>query len=486
MNESKPRGSTILNATKWSLLTQIITKVIPPLTSMILARIFAPEVFGIIATITMITSFADTFSESGFQKYIISKNYDNDSELELDADVSFWTNFAISILLWLIICIFSKPLCALLGNPGVETGLIVACAQLPITSLSSIQSAFYQRNYNYRRFFWSQLVSTLTTLVVTLGFALGGLGYWAIILGNIVGYLLRAVILSIRSYWHPHFYYDFKRAKKIMSLSLWIMAEGLAVWLTSWFDSFVVGNRLNSHDLGIYKNSQSVVNGLLSVPQNAITNVMLVTLSRVRDDVDQYNNAFLTSQRLLAFALLPLAAGLFVYKKLAVRIAFGAGWEDAELVVGVWALASVLRVLFVSINTAVYISKGKPKISLYCQIIDMLILVPVCLLCISLGFQRFVVIRGIVRLDLVIPNFIILSKCFGIRFSAIIRNVSKPVLATALMTVLAVGLTFVSLSVIWQIASIVICITFYVTLLFFIAKEDVITLLKMIKVRREN
>lgn len=160
MNENKPKGSTILNATKWSLLTQIITKVIPPLTSMILARIFAPEVFGVIATITMITSFADTFSESGFQKYIISKKYENEKELELDADVSFWTNFAISAFLWSIICIFSKPLCAVLGNPGIETGLIVACAQLPITSLSSIQSAFYQRNYNFRRFLVTISINT--------------------------------------------------------------------------------------------------------------------------------------------------------------------------------------------------------------------------------------------------------------------------------------------------------------------------------------
>lgn len=481
MNDKHIQTGTITKATKWSLLTQVVAKIVPPLSSMILARVFAPEVFGIIATVTMVTSFADTFSESGFQKYIISKKYDDSEELRKDSDVAYWSNLGLSVLLWVLISIFSTPLCKLLGSPGIESALIVACIQLPITSLSSIQVANYHRIYEFKRVFWVQLITSSTTLVFKLVLAFSGFGYWALIIGTLLGCILRSVLLTIKSPWRPHLYYDFKRLITVFSFSFWIMAEGIAVWLTSWFDSFIVGNRLSSHDLGIYKNSQSVVNGVLAIPQNSITNVLLVTLSKLKDNQEEYNKAFFRSQRLLAYILLPMAAGIFVFRKLTVGIAFGSGWEDAEIVVGVWALASVLRILFVSINTSVYVSKGKPKISLYCQLIDMLFLIPTCILGIKLGFYKFVILRGIVRLDIIIPNFIILSKLFGIKFRSICKNVSKPIAATLAMTSVAVLLSFISQSILWNIVSVVICIAFYIVFLRFFAHDDFRTILKLIK-----
>ena len=49
----------LIAATKWSSLSEIIAKLITPITSMILARILAPEIFGIVASINVVISFCD-------------------------------------------------------------------------------------------------------------------------------------------------------------------------------------------------------------------------------------------------------------------------------------------------------------------------------------------------------------------------------------------------------------------------------------------
>lgn len=54
------------NAIKWSSLAEISAKFITPFTSMVLARILTPDKFGIIATVNMVTSFADIFTDVGF------------------------------------------------------------------------------------------------------------------------------------------------------------------------------------------------------------------------------------------------------------------------------------------------------------------------------------------------------------------------------------------------------------------------------------
>ncbi|MGM9643528.1 MAG: lipopolysaccharide biosynthesis protein [Eubacteriales bacterium] len=475
MNDKK-----IAKATSWSFLTQIIAKIIPPLSNMILARLFAPEVFGAIATITMVTSFADTISESGFQKYIVSKDYKDSSELSKDSDVAFWTHLSISVLLWAIISLFREPICFVLGNPELEFAMVIACMQLPITALSSIQTAVYHREYNFRRPFVSQLISSIVTLGVTLSLAFSGIGYWAIIIGNIVGYLLRSLILSVRAVWRPHFYYSFRRLKNIFSFSMWIMVEGISVWATSWFDSFIVGNRMNSHNLGIYKNSQSVVNGVLSIPQYGITNVLIVALSKCDDD-EEYNNTFFNMQRILAYILLPMGVGIFLFRELAVKIVFGSGWEDAEFVIALWSVVSILRILLVSINSAIYISKGKPKISVYLQLLDMLILIPCCVIGVKYGLETFVIIRCIARLDIVIPSLIIISKVFKISIKRVIKNLAKPALLTAGMYVVGFFTKNLFDSLYWQIVSILICVLCYCVMFFIFAKDDMKHLRKMIK-----
>jgi len=139
----------VANAAKWSTVTQVASKIITPLTNMILARILVPEAFGVIATVTMIISFTEMFTDSGFQKYLVQHEFKNNREKNKSANVAFWTNFTLAIFLWGIIALFSDRLAYMVGNPGLGVVIIVSCVQLPLTSFSSIQMALYRREFDF-------------------------------------------------------------------------------------------------------------------------------------------------------------------------------------------------------------------------------------------------------------------------------------------------------------------------------------------------
>ena len=46
----------IVAAAKWSVITEVLAKLITPLTNIILAHMLAPTAFGILATIMMVIS----------------------------------------------------------------------------------------------------------------------------------------------------------------------------------------------------------------------------------------------------------------------------------------------------------------------------------------------------------------------------------------------------------------------------------------------
>ena len=64
-------------ATKWSTVTEISSKLITPVTNAILARLLVPEAFGVVATLTLVITFAEIFTDAGFQKYLVQRDFED-------------------------------------------------------------------------------------------------------------------------------------------------------------------------------------------------------------------------------------------------------------------------------------------------------------------------------------------------------------------------------------------------------------------------
>ena len=108
-------GSKVVVATKWSTVTQFVSKLIQPITTLVLAHILTPELFGVISLVTMVTSFGELFSDAGFQKYLIQHEYDTEKAMHQTANVAFWSNLAISIVIVSVIFLAKDNIASLFG-----------------------------------------------------------------------------------------------------------------------------------------------------------------------------------------------------------------------------------------------------------------------------------------------------------------------------------------------------------------------------------
>ena len=155
-------------ATKFSTYAEIISKLMTPLINIILARILTPKDFGVVATVTMVTSFADIFTDAGFQKYIMQHEFQSDTDLENQTNVAFWTNFCMSLIIWICIALYSGDISKLVGNEGLGGVIIVSGLSLPLTSFSSIQMARYKRSFDFKTLLYIRVVSSILPLIVTV------------------------------------------------------------------------------------------------------------------------------------------------------------------------------------------------------------------------------------------------------------------------------------------------------------------------------
>lgn len=310
----------VANATKWSAFAEIIGKLIAPITTMVLARVLTPEAFGVVTTLTMVITFAEIFTDAGFQRYIIQHEFKDDEDKDKSINVAFWTNLIMSLLIWGIIALFADFLSTLVGSPGLGMVLIVACISIPLAAFSSIQMAVFKRSLDFKSLFYRRLVAVFIPLFVTIPLALWLRSYWALVFGTISTNLANAVILTLQSPWKPKIYYDFNRLKEMLSFSIWSVFDAILVWCTGYIEVFFIGCMLNAYYLGIYKTSMTTVGQFTSLITAAILPLIMPALSRVQNDYSAMRDLLLKMQKYLSVLLLPLGFGIFLFSDLITTI----------------------------------------------------------------------------------------------------------------------------------------------------------------------
>ena len=231
----------IATATRWSAITEAVARLAGFVTSVVLARLLTPEAFGVVATVTMVITFAELFTDAGFQKYLIQHEFRDDKEREECTQAAFWTNLALSLLLWGVIILLRAPIARLLGAPDLGGVIAVACVSIPLAAFSSIQMALFKKDLDFKTLFYRRLVAIIVPLVVTVPLAFWMRSYWALVIGTICVNLANAIILTVKSNWRPRLYYSFARLRNMFALCSWAILDAILIWATGYMDIFFIG-----------------------------------------------------------------------------------------------------------------------------------------------------------------------------------------------------------------------------------------------------
>lgn len=466
-------NNKILNATKWSTITEVMAKLIAPFSTMALARLLTPDAFGVVATLTMIITFAEIFTDAGFQKYLIQFDFKSDKDKYNTANVAFWSNLIMSLILWILIAIFSEPLATLVGNPGKGNVISIACVSIPLAAFSSIQMALYKRDFDFKTLFYTRIVGILIPIFVTIPLAIWLRNYWALVIGTIAINLSNAIILTAKSKWRPSLYYSFKRLKQMFSFCSWTLVDTILVWATSYIDVFFIGMMLNEYYLGIYKTSTATVGQITSLITTALLPVVMPSLSRLQNDFPGMRKTLLNFQKYTAIILLPLGTGIFCFSDLITEIMLGSQWNEAAGFIGLWGLMEVITVIFSRFCSVIYPAIGKPRISVIVQILHLVVLIPAIIIATRYGYETLYWTRSLVRIELVIVNLIFAYALIKQSPIKMMLNILPEVIGCIIMGTAAYFMLQINDSTLMSFIYIAICIVIYFGTLYVIPGERI-------------
>lgn len=475
-------SNKIVTATKWSAVTEIAAKLVSPITNMVLARLLTPDAFGVIATITMIVSFVEVFTDAGFQKYLVQHEFKDETDRDQSTCVAFWSNLSLSVLLWGVIALFCEHLAVLVGNPGLGIVIVVASISIPLQAFSSIQTALFKRDFNFKVLFKARMFGICTPLIVTIPLALWLKDYWALVIGTLALNAVNAFVLTYYSSWKIRFFYSWRKLRKMFSFTMWSMIESVSIWLTGYVDVFIIGIHLSTYYLGIYKTSMITVGQITAFVTSATTPILFSALSRLQDDRTAFLRFFLRFQKTVGLLVIPLGVGIFVFRDMITFLLLGNQWHEAANFIGLWALTSSITIVLSHYSSEVYRSLGYPKLSVLSQLLHLIVLCPAMLIAVHYSYDVVYVTRALVRLEGVLVNIIIIYCFVSLPPWQMLRNIAPAALAAMTMGVVGYMLLPFCFAVWAKILLILFSVALYfsVVLLFKQERTEIISAIKLI------
>lgn len=464
-NQKAVSPKLIKNATKWSMIAEISAKLIVPLTNMVLARLLAPEVFGLVAVINMVISFCDMFTTAGFQRYIIQHEYENENALHKSTSVAFWSNLGLSLFLWIVLVVFRSGIASMVGCDGYGFPIAVAGFSLPLTAFSSIQSSLYKRKLDYKTLFLNRVISIILPFVVTIPLAFLGAGYWALIIGTIAGNLAQGITLTVKSDWKPNFYFNFKLLKEMLSFSLWTLMESLALWGSSWIDIFIISNTLTSYYTGLYRTGQSTVTGIFTIITSVTTGVLFSALSRTQNNDKDFYDIFNKFQKNVGMLVLPMGVGMLVFSDLITRILLGEKWIEVAPFIGIWGFCTAFVATFGTFSREAYRAKGRPKISLIAQILHLIFVIPVCYYSANKGFSTLIYFRSFAYLQIIAVHLLFMKFAMKMPVLKMFTTTFPSLISACIMGCVGLLLKPFLIGTFFEMVNIFICIIVYFSIL---------------------
>lgn len=195
------RKNSSVKSMLWSILGRYLPNLIQIISTIIIARLITPQEFGEVAIITVFIQIASLIIASGFAEALIYRVENSNS---LYSSV-FYFNILISIILYLVLFIFSNNIAEFYEIERLGILTKVVGLNIIIYSFTYIQRVFYSIKLDFKTPSIVVLISSILGSINGIVLAFNGFGVWALVYQTLLINLIQLLLFWKLSKWRPNF-----------------------------------------------------------------------------------------------------------------------------------------------------------------------------------------------------------------------------------------------------------------------------------------
>ena len=298
----KNKKNVILSNFIWRFAERCGAQLVTAVVSVLLARLLAPDDYGMIALVSVFTNIMYVFVDCGLSTALIQKKDADD----LDFSSVFYFNFAVCVLIYLIMFIAAPYIAAFYKRPGLTPIVRVISLTLVLSGVKSVQQVYVSRNMLFRLFFFSTIGGTLFSAALGLWMAYAGFGVWALVAQQLSNTAIDTLILFLTVKWRPKKMFSWQRLKGLLSYGWRLLASSLLDTVYNNLRSLVIGRVYTSADLAYYNQGQYVPNTIAVNVDSSIDSVLFPAMSAAQDEPTLVKDMTRNTIKMSVYIIAPL------------------------------------------------------------------------------------------------------------------------------------------------------------------------------------
>ncbi len=342
-----------IRGTLWAYLSFIFGKVLTFASTVILARLLAPEQFGVVGYCLIALQYLEILSDFAMDGALVARR----DKLEEAANAAFVINLASSLLMFGAAWVAAPYIAGFFQESAVTDLLRALVLTLPISALAIVPGALLRREMRFKLKFIPDVSRSLAKGLFSIVLAWQGFGVWSLVWGPVAGETVSALITWLLVRWRPTFKFDSQVTREMMGIGFHLILVGIMGALLANVDYLIVGKVLGAAALGFYVLAYRIPELIISNTLRVIGGVALPLVARSQTDLRSLHRVFFAYLRYIALFAFPVSVGLALTAPPFIRIFYTVKWEPAIAVmqsiavaIGIGSMGFLPGVIYKAIN----------------------------------------------------------------------------------------------------------------------------------------
>ncbi len=310
----------ILRGVTWIAAARAVVALLGIVSTVCLARLLAPEDFGLVAVGSTIAVLIASVTELSMAQALVQHDEPKDVHYR-----TAWTmNVIRSLVLCGIILILAWPASKLYGDERLGTILSFLAFSTVINGLQNPKLVVFQR----KLIFWQEFVlgvsEKLAGLIVSLILAIIFANYWALILGSTSTQLVRCILSYAFIPFVPRF--SLGAHRELLSFSVWLTLSKTIQMINWRVEPLILGLAVAPSMLGQYTVAKNLAGMPLREGIGPIRQTLFPAFSLMKNDRSRLRHAYQNSQGALCMLVFPIGFGVAALAEPAVLLLLGEKW----------------------------------------------------------------------------------------------------------------------------------------------------------------
>jgi len=325
--------------------------------NMLLARILAPEAFGVMAIVIAVNAGFQSFTELGIKQAIIQNPQARRREY---LNGAWWLALVRGILLYSVAFAGAPLIARFYNNPSLASLLRVAFLGILFSGAVSTKAYVAVKDMDFKRWVSVYHLGGILGISTTVTLALAIRSVWALVIGFAVEAAARCALSYIVCPFKPGFLFKKADFAALLRFAKGMLGLPILTFIFLRTDIFVIGKLCTATELGYY--SMAVALAQIPIQFSTIAaDIMMPAFSEMQRELDNINRSILQITSAIASLGFPIIVLLSIAGKDLLSLFYGAQYGRAAVPFAIVFATALIRVCSLPIAT-VYLAIGRPAL----------------------------------------------------------------------------------------------------------------------------